>query len=367
MKTIVINNPAAVMSGAVVILKQFITNISIHDNTNQYIIFVSLEDLKSYESTNIAIIVIPKQDFIKRILWDNWGFKKYLKANGILPTSIISLQNTGLSYDYSTPQFLYFHQGLSVTDEKCNPLDKEDRQFAFYKYFYPFFIKQHLKKIKKIIVQTDWVKKGFSKKFNYSESDIIVIPPTFDKPITVKGKKITDGVFRVFYPAGPSKYKNHLEIINAIKALEKDFPKAFEALVCTFTFDKKEGVKLWQYIQEHGLTEKFNLIGRTTYDETIEYYQKSDSLIFPSYIETFGLPLKEAASIGLPIIAIDKPYSRDVLYTYSNVTFVGFKDAHGWACALNECYLNQNRVNKIDTIIDDTDQSKWFDFFEFLK
>lgn len=35
--------------------------------------------------------------------------------------------------------------------------------------------------------------------------------------------------------------------------------------------------------------------------------------LFPSKLETFGLPLVEAASIGNPILVLNKPYAHNVL------------------------------------------------------
>ena len=41
-------------------------------------------------------------------------------------------------------------------------------------------------------------------------------------------------------------------------------------------------------------------------------YANSRALIFPSKSESFGLPLVEAANMGLPIIAAELDYVRDV-------------------------------------------------------
>ena len=59
-------------------------------------------------------------------------------------------------------------------------------------------------------------------------------------------------------------------------------------------------------------------------------------MVFPSYIETYGLPLIEAASLGVPIIAADLPYAREVLDGYEGVTFVPYDDAEGWSRAISE-------------------------------
>ena len=105
---------------------------------NQFYIFVSLEELKKYEKENIKIIVIDKQSFKQRILWDNFGLKKYLKENNIIPNLFISLQNTGVNLPKEIPQILYFHQALSISSFKWNFFNKEERTYFFYQNIYPF-------------------------------------------------------------------------------------------------------------------------------------------------------------------------------------------------------------------------------------
>jgi len=39
--------------------------------------------------------------------------------------------------------------------------------------------------------------------------------------------------------------------------------------------------------------------------------------LFPSYIETFGLPLIEAAAFGLPIGVANEAYAHEVLKGYN--------------------------------------------------
>ena len=45
----------------------------------------------------------------------------------------------------------------------------------------------------------------------------------------------------------------------------------------------------------------------------MELYKCAGALIFPSASESFGLPLVEAAACGLPIVAAETDYVRDVV------------------------------------------------------
>ena len=47
--------------------------------------------------------------------------------------------------------------------------------------------------------------------------------------------------------------------------------------------------------------------------EILELYSQSTALIFPSFFESYGLPLVEAIQHGLPVLASELDYVRDIL------------------------------------------------------
>ncbi|MGL4672193.1 hypothetical protein, partial [Cetobacterium sp.] len=208
MKTIVINNPAARSGGALTILKEFLDKISTLKCDRKFIVIVSLNELKKYETDKVKIIVLPTQGFKERIFWDNFGIKKFFKKEKIVPEIFISIQNTGVNIDKRIPQVIYYHQPLSIVDLKWNVFEKNERLYWMYKNIYPIFIKQHLNKVKKIIVQTEWVKDGFSEKFNYPKENIFLVKPEIKKIDVDSIKTLPKDKFRIFYPATPLIYKN---------------------------------------------------------------------------------------------------------------------------------------------------------------
>ncbi|MGL5100302.1 MAG: hypothetical protein ACRC6B_09810, partial [Fusobacteriaceae bacterium] len=201
MKAIIVNNPAARSGGALTILKEFLEKTLSLKCNNKFVVFVSMEELKSYETDKLKIIVIPPQGFKNRILWDNFGLKKYLKENNIQADIFISIQNTGVNLPNEIPQIVYYHQLLSLCKNNWNPFKKEERAFWMYENIYPFFISQYLDKIKRIIVQTDWVKESFNTKFNYPLENIAVEKPKISLPNVDKVNIIPRNKFRIFYPA----------------------------------------------------------------------------------------------------------------------------------------------------------------------
>jgi glycosyltransferase involved in cell wall biosynthesis len=63
--------------------------------------------------------------------------------------------------------------------------------------------------------------------------------------------------------------------------------------------------------QRYGL--KVQNGGQLSHQEVLALYKKSGAAIFPSTLESFGLPLIEARQAGLPVLASELDYVRDVL------------------------------------------------------
>lgn len=321
MKTIVINNPAARGGGALTILKNCIEAIYKSKCKNKFYIIVSLEELKKYEKENITIIVIKRQNLYERIKWDNFELKKYLKREKIIPTLFFSLQNTGVNLSLEIPQILYFHQAIPLSKVKWNILKKTEKKYWFYKNIYPFFIKQYLNRVDRVIVQAEWIKKEFSYKFKYSLEKIYTIKPDLNISNISSIKRIPKIKFIIFYPAAPLLYKNHRMILDALISLNKKIANLEKEIECIFTFSKGEDLKLDQIIERNNLQKIVKLVGKCSYSQVLSYYKSSDLLIFASSIETLGLPLMEAQYFDLNILSIELPYAKEALKNYSKKDF----------------------------------------------
>ena len=81
-----------------------------------------------------------------------------------------------------------------------------------------------------------------------------------------------------------------------------------------------------------GIAGNIEFLGSISHAEVMKLYCRA-VLVFPSYIETYGLPLKEASLCGAPIICADRPFSREILEEYNSRSyFPPFDDE-----ALAEC------------------------------
>ena len=370
-KNIFVNATAATQGGALTILKQFLEGTSIYSNKNiHYYVFCSLEELKIYERENIRIINnIKGKKRIDRIKWDLWGLKKWGKKKGNSADLIISFQNAGVCYYKDIKQLIYLHQSIPFTKNiNWNFFNKNERFLWFYKNVYKKIIKYSLKNNSYIVVQAEWMKNAVIKQFNWNPKKISVIKPNVENISVEKVPKIDfkDDKFHIFYPANNAVYKNHELIINALKYIKDSKPEIFENLIVHFTFDKdlsnNRNVELINLVKKLQVNEHIKFEGKISYERVLSFYKSCDLLVFPSYIETFGLPLIEAASFGLPIFAANMNYAREVIGDYNGVIFLNYQDSKLWAENIIDLHSKRIKYKPYNVNY----KTSWKDFFKLI-
>ncbi|MGO4988725.1 glycosyltransferase [Gallicola sp. Sow4_E12] len=121
-----------------------------------------------------------------------------------------------------------------------------------------------------------------------------------------------------FFSADAASYKNHSIIVDACKILKSKNISNYR-IVLTIAGNETKLIKTLKKVVDYECL-PIRFIGRISKTQVYEYYSKS-ILIFPSYIETFGLPLLEARIHQSPILASDCPFSREILHDYDKVSY----------------------------------------------
>lgn len=117
--------------------------------------------------------------------------------------------------------------------------------------------------------------------------------------------------FDFLYVASGEPHKNHRRLIEAWCILAEDglFPS-----LC-LTLDETRFSELCQSIEMMRNRYGVNIVnvGVIPHDQLQELYVRVGALVYPSTFESFGLPLIEARQAGLPVLASELDYVRDVL------------------------------------------------------
>lgn len=119
------------------------------------------------------------------------------------------------------------------------------------------------------------------------------------------GEKTYDFV----YVSDGSAHKNHQTLLRAWIRLAQDGFRPSLALTLG-TRDERLIADITRSSAEHGLA--ITNVGVLDRSGIMHLYAASRALIFPSVSESFGLPLVEASHLGLPILASELDYVREV-------------------------------------------------------
>jgi len=112
------------------------------------------------------------------------------------------------------------------------------------------------------------------------------------------------------YVASAEAHKNHERLIDAWLLLAK--AGLFPSLALTLGSENRRLLDRLERLRSESEICVYNL-GVLPRERVLELYKCAGALIFPSTSESFGLPLVEAAAWGLPIVAAELDYVRDVV------------------------------------------------------
>ena len=303
--TVLVIDVAAEHSGALTILNQFISEFE-HDENNNY--YIALSTLDYEDTKNITFLQFPwvKKTHLHRLVFDKFYVPKLVERYH--PDVLLSLQNNAFPVN-DLKQEVYFHNALPIAEKRF--AFTESKNLWIYQNIIGTIVRHSLKYADSIIVQANWIKKTLETKWGINNSKIIVKKPTVVYPEVIRSYHPV----ALFYPANGSIYKNHITLIKALIPIWEQFG-APELRLTGAQEELPEECQNLLKKNEYPIT----FLGRLTNDEMIEQYL-STLLVFPSYIETVGLPLIEAKALGCKIIVSDCDYAHEALENYNDVIF----------------------------------------------
>jgi len=114
---------------------------------------------------------------------------------------------------------------------------------------------------------------------------------------------------KFFYPADGVGHKNHRNLLQAWQLLAER--GLYPRLLLTLAPAEWQRVLGESGADENKLSAVDNL-GRISRQQVLAELRGSSALIFPSKAETFGIPMLEATAFGVPVVASERDFVRDV-------------------------------------------------------
>ena len=122
-----------------------------------------------------------------------------------------------------------------------------------------------------------------------------------------------DGVLRLLYVSVYYPHKVPGLICQAVDKLnEGGLPARARITMSREEINEMSGSALDQMIIEDAAARGIIILGRHAYQALPDLYNAHDVFVFPSVSETFGHPMAEAMSSGMPLVVADTPVNREI-------------------------------------------------------
>lgn len=279
--------------------------------------FVHKKTLFSKYENVIEIIELPKSrsSYLMRCYYEYFYFSKISEREHV---------DLWISLHDMTPRvkadrlYTYCHNSTPFMKKDIRKV-KYSLKNVLMSYFYKYLYRINIKSANGIIVQQDWMRQAFLKM--YPIENVIVARPRVVLGKTnkiVKTKNSLSGKKIFIYASFPRFFKNFEIICQAANKIDKLGSWEYEVWL---TIDGSEN----QYAADIYNKYKDNLhikwLGIQKREKLFELYAQSDCMIFPSHLETWGLPISEYKLTGKDILLVDLPYTHETLGTYDKVMF----------------------------------------------
>jgi glycosyltransferase involved in cell wall biosynthesis len=317
-QTVVISATSLYVSGPLTVGREFIGALCASERFRagglQVIVFCHRRDLYPNvpDHPNLIWQEVPqvRRNWFVRLFYEYVWYRRWSRGRAV--DLWISLQDT-TPHVHAAHQVVYCHNPAIFHE---GPADwRGDPRHEAFRLLYGAVYRTNLRRNDYAIVQQAWIRKEFAQRFGRPERQTIVAHPVKHRapewpPLQRRPPRTP---LRMIYPAFPRTFKNCELLIEAM-AMLRDLPVE---LVLTFSGDETPYAR--RIRASAAALPRVTFAGFLPHQELERLYASSDLLVFPSRLETWGLPLSEFQPYGKPIAASELPYAREVLggYPYS--------------------------------------------------
>lgn len=283
---------------------------------------------------NIEFIELPKsrKNYFFRLYYEFFFFYIWSKSRNI--NYWISLHDITPNV-FAERRYVYCHNPSIFY--KPSKLDyKFAKKNVLFCYFYKYLYRINIKKNNAVIVQQCWIKREFEK--IYHLDNVIVSRPLINTSfLPYRENKRKNKEYTFLFPAFPRVFKNFEIICKACDILNK---KGIEYKVILTVKGNESPYTKYLY-KEYSKIKNIEWVGLLKRETLLELYSIVDCLIFPSKLETWGLPISEFKGTKKRMLLSDLPYAHESIGNYDNVSFFNPDNPDELAKLMDSCIKNE--------------------------
>lgn len=298
--------------GPLTVLRECLASaVAVFPREWEVVALVHRTDLISEPGVHLISIPSSRKSWVHRLYWEWFGFRRMSRE--LKPALWLSLHDITPRV-LATRQAVYCHNPapfyrISLREALLEP------KFLVFNQLYALLYRVFIRRNYCVIVQQEWLRAEFRRRMG--QIPVVVAHPSFRATLRPSAAKL--GLAFVFiYPALPRVFKNIETLCEAAQLLASRGVSGFEVRL---TLDGSENRYARWLHRKFGATEHIQFIGRQTKDEMTTQYHEASAVVFPSKLETWGLPISEAKAHRRPLLVADLPYARETVGAYDLVSF----------------------------------------------
>ena len=357
MKKIVVSGVNIVAGGMLSVYKDCLRELLHYRNDLEIIALV--HDVRLFaeiDDSRLTYMAFPaaKRSWLQRCYHEYVLFHRLSKK--LCPDLWLSMHDT-TPWVMADRQVVYCHNAAPFYKLQAREIFV-DWKFTLFVYFYRYLYRINLHRNCYVIVQQDWMRQAFRHLFGLS--CVLVARPQVSIHERIVPRSMCKGMF--VYPVTVHTYKNIEILCEAAKILE-----GTPSLQIVLTMDGSEGHYAEKIIRQYRDVSTLKFIGYQPREAVFALYAVCEALLFPSRLESWGMPLSEVVPSGKPILAADLPYAHEVLDGYEKVKFLDPFDANVWADAIQDVAVGRLRYDLYPAQHPETPYARtWQELFALL-
>jgi glycosyltransferase involved in cell wall biosynthesis len=363
-KNIVISGINFFEGGPLSLIKDCLLYLDQSEHAERFSIIAFVSSCVYYQDVNvknIRFVEFPaaRSNYAKRLYFEYYYFRKISKE--LKPYLWFSLHDITPNV-LAERQVVYCHNPAPFYKMSLKEFYLEPK-FGFFNHLYKFVYRKNISRNTYIVVQQNWLREEFSDIFGLDKKKIVVAHPNVTT--AHEGNEIPTGKKVFIFPTFPRVFKNIELLGECARLLYNRRILNFEIIL---TIDGSENKYARWLKKKYGHLSPLKFIGKQSRDKIFDLYSKSDCLIFPSKLETWGLPISEFKAFNKPVWLADLPYAHETIGTYDKVLFFDPLSPAALADKI-EKYVNQDESSTRPTFeqpISPPMANNWGELFEII-
>ena len=307
MKTIVISAVNLRKGGTLTILRNCLEYLSTLAQTGEYriVALVHRKELALYPGIEYIEMPWTVGSWVKRLWCEYVTMLKISKR--LAPVYLWFSLHDSTPHVHALKRAVYCHNPFPFYPWKWREIFLNYKIVCF-AWFSKYIYRINIHRNDWVLVQREWIRQAFVGMFRLQPERIIVTLPAASEAVRLSASgKASE--YRFLFASYGDIHKNFETLCRAAQLLEQEIGTGKFKVVLTIGGTENRYTR-WLY-KRWGKVSSIEFAGFMDRNRLYDTYGQADCLVFPSRVETWGLPISEFAAFGKPMLLADLPYAHE--------------------------------------------------------